>query len=121
MKFLWCTLHVRDLEKSLTFYREVVGLELRRRFGEAPGPVFAFLGGEGGEVELIADGRDRPSDMGEGISLGFEVRSLDEMMAFVKERGIPILGDPVQPNPHVRFFFVKDPDGLTIQFVENIR
>lgn len=25
-----------------------------------------------------------------------------------------------QPNPHVKFFYVKDPNGVAIQFVENM-
>ena len=120
MKFLWCTLHVKNLETSLDFYREIVGLDLSRRFGAKPGPLFAFLGEEGSEIELIEDGGENVSEFGKDISLGFEVKNLDATIAFVKEKGVPIHSGPVQPNPHVRFFFVKDPDGLLIQFVENI-
>ena len=120
MKFLWCTLHVRDLGKSLSFYQEIVGLDVLNRFGAAPGPQFVFLGGEGSQIELISDGRDTPPALGADISLGFEVKSLDEQMAFVQKKGFPVHSGPFQPNPHVRFFFVKDPDGLSIQFVENL-
>ena len=120
MKFLWCTLHVKSLEASLHFYQDVVGLDVRRRFGAKPGPLFAFLGGEGSEIELIEDGRGSPCEYGKDISLGFEVKNLDEAMAFVKEKGISVHSGPVQPNPHVRFFFVQDPDGLQIQFVETM-
>jgi lactoylglutathione lyase len=119
MKFLWCSIHVRDLEKSLRFYQEIVGLNVLNRFGAAPGPQFVFLDGEGSQVELICDGRETPPALGADISLGFEVQSLDEKMAFVREKGVPVESGPFQPNPHVRFFFVKDPDGLSIQFVEN--
>jgi lactoylglutathione lyase len=58
--------------------------------------------------------------IGKDISLGFEVKSLDDMMAFVKEKGLVMHSGPFQPNPHVRFFYVLDPNGLKIQFVENI-
>lgn len=57
--------------------------------------------------------------MGESISMGFQVDSVDEMMDFVKKRGIEIHSGPFQPNPHTRFFFVLDPDGLKVQFVES--
>lgn len=120
MKFCWCTLHVQDLTKSLAFYRDIVGLQVLRRFGAAPGMEIVFLGGEGSEIELMCDGQNHPVDLGKDISLGFEVKSLDEQMTFVQEKGIPIHSGPFQPNPHVRFFFVKDPDGLSIQFVENM-
>ena len=120
MKLLWCTIHVRDLEKSLRFYQEIVGLNVLNRFGGAPGPQFVFLGGEGSQIELICDGKGVESELGKDISLGFEVKSLDEHMAFVQEKGVLIHSGPFQPNPHVRFFHVLDPDGLSIQFVENI-
>ncbi len=120
MKFLWCTIHVRDLEKSLRFYQEIVGLDVLNRFGGAAGPQFVFMGGEGSQIELICDGKDKPVDLGKDISLGFEVKSLDETMAFVQKNGIPIHIGPFQPNPRVRFFHVLDPDGLSIQFVENM-
>ncbi len=121
MRFLWTTIHVKDMEKSLGFYRDVVGLDLKRRFGGAPGPEMAFLGGDGGEVELISDGSGKEAKIGIGISIGFEVDSLTDKMAFIREKGFDITGGPIQPSPSVRFFFVKDPDGLSVQFVENIR
>jgi lactoylglutathione lyase len=43
------------------------------------------------------------------------------LMAFMKENGIAIHSGPFQPNPGIRFFYVLDPNGLKIQFVENIR
>ena len=123
MSFCWTTLHVRDLDASLRFYQEVVGLIVRRRFGAAPGSQMVFLGAEGdsAEIELISDGKDQPKDMGSDVSIGFDVKSLDDQIALVREKGVAITGGPVSPNPHVRFFFVKDPDGLTVQFVENGR
>ena len=120
MKFCWCTLHVRDLEKSLRFYQEIAGLNVLHRFGGAPGPQFVFLGDEGSQIELVCDGKGEPPELGKDISLGFEVKSLDAMLAFVREKGIPVHSGPFQPSPRVRFFFVLDPDGLSIQFVENL-
>lgn len=54
------------------------------------------------------------------ISIGFEVDSLDRMLEFAKERGIPVHSGPFQPGPKTRFFFVQDPNGLKVQFVENL-
>lgn len=120
MKFCWCTITVRNLEESLEFYRDVVGLSVNRRFNAGPSGEIAFLGEGETQVELICGGRDKAPDIGQDISLGFEVTSVEEKMSFVKERGIEIESGPFQPNPHVRFFFVKDPNGVRIQFVENL-
>jgi len=40
-------------------------------------------------------------------------------MEIVKEKGIDIESGPIQPNPQTKFFFVLDPNGYRIQFVEN--
>jgi len=42
------------------------------------------------------------------------------MIKLVKEKGIDIHSGPFQPNPHIKYFFVMDPNGLKIQFVGNI-
>jgi lactoylglutathione lyase len=91
MKFCWSTLRVKNLEESLKFYEEIIGLSVNNRFKAGP-----------------------------DISWGFKVDSLDDMMKVVKEKGITIESGPVQPSPHTRFFFIKDPNGMKIQLVEQM-
>jgi lactoylglutathione lyase len=55
-----------------------------------------------------------------GISLGFRVTSLDETAEALRKKEIPVDSGPYQPNPHVRFLYVRDPNGLLVQFVENL-
>jgi lactoylglutathione lyase len=119
MKFLWCTIHVRDLAASEAFYRDIVGLPVKRRMEGPNGPRILFLGDEGSEVELIQAAAGA-IEIGKDISLGFAVDSIEEKMAFLAEKGIPVAEGPFQPNPHVKFFYILDPDGLKIQFVENV-
>ena len=44
MKFCWSTLRVKNMDESLKFYEEVVGLILDKRFNAGPGMEIAFLG-----------------------------------------------------------------------------
>jgi len=120
MKFCWSTLMVKSLEESLKFYTEIVGLNVGRRFNAGPGVEIAFLGDGETKIELICNKAIKEVEMGHYISLGFEVNSVDETMDFLKEKGINIHSGPFQPNPHMKFFYVIDPNGLKIQFVENI-
>jgi lactoylglutathione lyase len=119
MKFCWSTLKVKNLEESLKFYQEIVGLNISTRFNAGPGREIVFLGDGETKVELICDEALKEISYGDSISLGFQVRSVDEMMNIVKEKGIAIHSGPFQPNPHTKFFYVLDPNGLKIQFVEN--
>ena len=120
MKFCWSTLKVKNMEESLKFYEEVVGLKVDKRFKAGPNMEIVFLGDGETKVELICVENNNEINIGNDISLGFEVKSVDEMMNFVKEKGIAIEGGPFQPNPHIKFFYIMDPNGLKIQFVENI-
>lgn len=118
MNFLWVTLQVRDMEESLRFYQDVIGLAIDRRFTAGPTEI-AFLGKGETKVELIQDGSEKWKGQKTGISIGFQVPSLDETIAMIKEKGLTIQSGPFQPNPHVRFFYILDPNGVTVQFVED--
>lgn len=120
MKFSWCTITVGNIEESLKFYTEIVGLPIQRRFTTGEGAEIAFLGENETKIELISNSKNEKINEKGGISLGFEVKSIDEMMKFIIEKGLKIDDGPFQPNPHVKFFYVKDPNGLKIQFVENM-
>jgi len=106
---------VKDLDKSVSFYRDIVKLEITSRFPAGPGREIVFLGSGGTEVELISGGDE--STAGTGFSLGFVPDSLEDIMALLQEKGYAIDGDIVSPNPGTRFFFTKDPDGYRIQFI----
>jgi lactoylglutathione lyase len=120
MKFCWSTLKVRDLEASLRFYQEVVGLKVDRRFKAGPGMEIVFLGEGETKIELIYDENSKDIDVGKDISWGFLVESIEEKMKLAKEMGVELQSGVIQPNPHVKFFYVLDPNGMKIQFVENI-
>ncbi|MDD2447670.1 MAG: VOC family protein [Tissierellia bacterium] len=118
MKFAHVTLSVKDLEESIKFYNEIVGLPIVRRFPAGPGTEIAFLGEGDTLVELIKNDNLDNIDLGKNISIGFAVESLDTTMEFLKEKGIELESGPFQPNPKTRFVFVLDPNGLKVQFIE---
>lgn len=120
MRFCWSTLRVNNMEESLKFYEEIVGLKLDTRFKAGPDMEIAFLGDGETKIELICNENRKEVKIGEDISWGFEINSVDKMIEKLKEQGIAISEGPIQPNPHVKFFYVFDPNGLKIQFVENI-
>ena len=120
MKFCWSTLMVKNLEESLKFYQEIVGLEVSRRFQAGPGMEIAFLGDGDTKIELICNGSSEEVNVGKDISWGFEVDSLDRALSLIKEKGLEIHSGPFQPNPNIKFFYVLDPNGLKVQLVQNI-
>jgi lactoylglutathione lyase len=120
MKFCWVTINVQDMEKSLEFYTEIVGLSVDRMMKPSPTMQIAFLGSGETKVELIYDPKPEARSYGKDISIGFEVESMERIMETLGKKKMAISG-PYQPNPMVRFIYVQDPDGVKIQFVETIR
>lgn len=118
MKFLWTTLLVNNMEESLKFYEEIIGLKLVDRFQAGPGMEISFLGEGETKVELICNENLKKLDAGNRVTLGFKVESLDEKINFIKENGINIITGPVQPNPSIKYFIIQDPNKVKIQFAE---
>ncbi|MDO4542817.1 MAG: VOC family protein [Bacillota bacterium] len=117
MKFLQATIQVRDMESSLKFYQEFLGLRLRDRLGGSDREI-AFLQGENGEtaIELIHVPQAKKFQ-GQGISIGFGV---DDLSAFYKKAQEADLnpGKIIAPNDSIKFFFIKDPDGVAVQICQ---
>lgn len=120
MNFCWSTLNVNNMEESLKFYEEILGLNISRRFELGNGMEIAFLGEGETKIELVYHPGDQVVNVGKDISWGFEVESVDETIAGLGEKGITMTDGPFQPNPHTKFFFITDPNGLRIQLVEKI-
>jgi lactoylglutathione lyase len=120
MDFCWVTLRVNDLEKSLEFYHGILGLPVCSRFG-GHGTEIAMLGeADKPKIELLQDGTHMETARGEGVSIGFTVDSLDKTMEYLGSKQVPVAKGPFAPSPHIRFLFVKDPDGYEVQLVENL-
>jgi lactoylglutathione lyase len=115
MKLNLMTIHVADLAASLRFYHVLMGLPMVRRFS-AKGIEIAMLGeNDQPQLELIGDGA--PAGNGAGLSVGLKTDDLDEAMAALKDQGVSF-GEIISPGPYVRFALTRDPDGTTVQILE---
>lgn len=120
MKFLWTTILAKDMEETLKFYQEIVGLKIDKRFSGGPGTEICFMGEDDTKLEIIHNEKVQDIDAGNAVTLGFRVDSLDEMLKFVTEKGIQIKTGPVQPNPEIKFFIIQDPNGIKVQFAQQM-
>jgi catechol 2,3-dioxygenase-like lactoylglutathione lyase family enzyme len=108
---------VRDLERSLRFYREVFGLEERFR----DGPKMVFLSTPGGHdlITLNEDASQREhAGQGGGIDhFGFKLENDADMDAAVAEvlRAGGTLVRRSQPGEGRVYAYVRDPDGYVIE------
>lgn len=118
MRLAHVTIMVKNMDESLDFYQNIVGLPIVNRFQAGPDQEIVFLGEGETLVELIYNRNIQKSNIGQDISIGFGVKNLDESLGFIKEKKMELHSGPFQPNETTRFFFVEDPNGLKIQFIE---
>ena len=118
MKQLWTTLFVNDLERSMKFYMEVLGLPLNRRYQPVEGIDIAFFGEGETLFELIERKDITGIEHSNYVSTGFQIENVNEFINHLNEKNIEILEGPFSPSSHMTFFYVEDPDGYKIQLVE---
>lgn len=119
MKFSWVTVTVKDMDESIRFYTDIVGLTVDNRRPAEPDLELAFLGDGETKLELIYNKTIPATSIDANISLGFEVASLAQAMAALEAKGIPH-SVPFQPTPHIKYLFISDPNGLKIQLLEHL-
>ena len=114
---LWAGLTVNDLQKSLAWYRDVVGFTVEQQY-EREGRVVAMRLVAGAVRLLIgqddgAKGWDRKK--GEGISLNLiTAQDVDAIAARIKEHGGTLESEPMDMPWGARVFRVRDPDNFIL-------
>ena len=131
-----------DLDRSLAFYRDLLGLELRAR-GEAEGSSeFEITGISGAKVrwadlrlpygqvlELIeyaeptgTPSRPEPNDPG-ATHISLRVADADAAYARLREAGVSVRSEPTTIDAPgawdgARAFYASDPDGVTVELIQ---
>jgi glyoxylase I family protein len=133
---------VSDLERSLAFWRDVLGFELSHRAHQTgelaaeitgvPGAeiLIAVLKAPGHKIELLEylappDRKQhvdlRPCDVG-SVHVALTVDDLDAVLTTMAASGWKAAGRPqtlqTGPNAGKRVVYVRDPDGTTIEFMQ---
>ncbi|MGM0593422.1 MAG: lactoylglutathione lyase [Pseudomonadota bacterium] len=124
MRILHTMLRVGDLDRSIQFYTEVLGMKLLRRQDYPEGEfTLAFVGyGDESEEAVIEFtynwGVDR-YDLGDGYGhIALEVDDVYQATDAIRERGGKILRDAGPMNAGTTIIaFVEDPDGYAIELI----
>ena len=132
---------VINIERSLTFWRDVLGFELSHRAhhtGDLASEVtgvpgadisLAVLKAPGHKIELLEYHAPperkrvnlRPCDVG-SVHVAFTVENLDAILSAIAAFGWRTAGNPqtlkTGPNAGRRVVYVRDPDGTTIELMQ---
>jgi len=117
MKVKYATMAVADMDESVRFYTEVMGLEIESRHDPSPGVKITLLRGEGDAViELIEDKRNlREPGL---FSVGMEVEDIHATVEELRSKGAKITMEPV-PITVGTLAFLEDPNGAKIALIQH--
>lgn len=119
-KLLHTRMRVDDLERTVTFYKDVLGLKEVDRKESPRGSKLVFLQTPGSEelIELTyypdAGSVQVQPDL---VHLAFEVESLDAFEAHIKAHGLEFTDGPTKSSSG-RFAFIDAPEGYEIELIE---
>ena len=115
MKFLHVTIQTNRFEDEIEFFENEVGLTIQRDM--RPKRDLVFLANAAGDTCVEVLRNPEADDSGnQNLSLGFQtddVKKKREEMVAAGYQVTPL----ISPMPGVQFFFVKDPAGVSVQFM----
>jgi lactoylglutathione lyase len=120
-KFLHTRMRVSDMDQTIAFYTDVLGLEVLERKTSPRGSHLAFLRAPGSDelIELCSFPPSGPVKVQEDlVHLAFQVESLDDAIAALKRKGVTITDGPTTTSSGSRFIFLDAPDGYEIELIE---
>ena len=125
MRILHTMLRVGDLDRSIKFYTEVLGMSLLRRNDYPEGKfTLAFIGfqpeSEGAVIELTHNWGVESYELGTGYGhIALEVDDAYEACAQIKARG-GVVSREAGPMKHgtTVIAFVEDPDGYKVELIQ---
>src|SRR6185436_19917635 len=114
--FIWAGLRVENLEASIAFYRDVLGLTLL-----AHGDDWAHLeAGNSALFELLSGGKAAHAPKTaeqQPLVLGLRVENLDQTVAQLKQKGVNFIS-PIGEYENTRWAHFADPEGNRLEIKE---
>lgn len=128
MKFLrldHVSLSVRDAERSLRFYRDLLGFPLVQTADLTGGGKLYYLEAGAGRIELlhrpatVADYTPAPASQADIAHFCVQVEDLDACLAHLEAAGVRFQGEKrTSSSGRGTIQYVLDPDGLPIEMME---
>ena len=120
-KLLHTRYRVFDLEKTVAFYRDVLGLEEVRRHTSGRGSQLVFFKAPGSEelIEICKYDASGPVQVGSDLThLAFEVEDMDAFAKHSASLGFPLSDGPHKSSNGSVLAFVDAPEGYEIELIQ---
>ncbi|MBI3603130.1 MAG: VOC family protein [Nitrospirae bacterium] len=120
-KLLHTRMRVSDMDQTIAFYRDVLGLQVLERKVSPRGSHLAFLAVPNSAelIELCSFPPSGPVRVQEDlVHLAFAVENLDETIQALHAKGVTITDGPTTTSSGNRFLFIDAPDGYEVELIE---
>lgn len=120
-KLLHTRYRVNDLEKTVAFYRDILGLKEVRRHKSPRGSELVFLQTPGSqeEIEITYYPGSGPVQVQPDLThLAFEVASLEEFAQHLAQHGLKYSDGPTTSSSGTTFAFIDAPEGYEIELIQ---
>jgi len=120
-KLLHTRYRVSDLEKTVSFYRDVLGLKEVRRHTSGRGSQLVFFKAPGSEeeIELCKYDASGPVVVGPDLThLAFEVDNIEEFAKQTAAKGYPLSDGPHPTGSGGAIAFIDAPEGYEIELIQ---
>jgi lactoylglutathione lyase len=120
-KLLHTRYRVNDLERTVKFYREVLGLAEVKRHKSPRGSELVFMQADGSEelIELCYFPGSEPVKCQPDLThLAFEVESLEEFAKHLAKLGLKYSDGPTTSSSGTTFAFIDAPEGYEIELIQ---
>ncbi len=120
-RLLHTRMRVSDMDQTIKFYTDVLGLEVLERKTSPRGSHLAFLKVPNSEelIELCSFPASGAVQVQEDlVHLAFEVEDMDHTIQELNTKGIPITDGPTTSSSGSRFIFIDAPDGYEIELIQ---
>src|SRR6267143_1983071 len=119
-KLLHTRYRVNDLEKTVAFYKDVLGLQEVRRHTSGRGSQLVFFKAPQSEeeIEICKFDQSGPVVVGPDLThLAFEVEDMEKFARETAAKGYPLSDGPHKSNSG-KIAFIDAPEGYEIELIE---
>jgi lactoylglutathione lyase len=124
-KLLHTRMRVNDVERTVKFYEQALGLTVSRRHTSPRGAQLVFLQTPGSEEEIelcqMPAGAPPVQVQPDLVHLAFEVDDLEAFAADLKNKGFALSDGPTRTGSGSFIAFIDAPEGYEVELIQRAK
>ena len=121
-KLLHTRMRLNDLERSVKFYEQALGLKVTPRHTSPRGAQLAFIATPNSEEEIelcqMPPGAEPVKVQPDLMHLAFEVEDLEKFAAELKKKGFALSDGPTKTGSGSVIAFIDAPEGYEVELIQ---